>query len=64
MTGLSIGTGPGRAGPEMEDPTPPEFGSLEEELRFWKEQAARNQQRFVLVSFYWKEPGFMLFVLY
>ncbi|XP_075871860.1 nuclear distribution protein nudE homolog 1 [Nelusetta ayraudi] len=28
----------------MEDPAPPEFGSLEEELKYWKEQAARHQQ--------------------
>uniref|UniRef100_A0A3P8TT56 NudE neurodevelopment protein 1 n=1 Tax=Amphiprion percula TaxID=161767 RepID=A0A3P8TT56_AMPPE len=28
----------------MGDPEPPEFGSLEEELEYWKEQAARHQQ--------------------
>lgn len=28
----------------MGDPEPPEFGSLEEELEHWKEQAARHQQ--------------------
>ncbi|XP_073351439.1 nuclear distribution protein nudE homolog 1 [Pagrus major] len=28
----------------MGDPEPPEFGSLEEELQYWKEQAARHQQ--------------------
>ncbi|KAG8006551.1 Nuclear distribution protein nudE-like protein 1 [Nibea albiflora] len=28
----------------MGDPDPPEFGSLEEELEYWKEQAARHQQ--------------------
>ncbi|AWP19464.1 putative nuclear distribution protein nudE -like 1-like [Scophthalmus maximus] len=28
----------------MEDPEPPEFGSLQEELQHWKEQAARHQQ--------------------
>ncbi|KAM7371500.1 hypothetical protein PAMP_008735 [Pampus punctatissimus] len=28
----------------MGDPEPPEFGSLEEELDYWKEQAARHQQ--------------------
>lgn len=28
----------------MEDPEPPEFGSLEEELEYWKEQAVRHQQ--------------------
>ncbi|KAG7219372.1 hypothetical protein INR49_019078 [Caranx melampygus] len=29
---------------EMGDPGPPEFGSLEEELEYWKEQAAKHQQ--------------------
>ncbi|KAM9345815.1 nuclear distribution protein nudE homolog 1 [Symphorus nematophorus] len=28
----------------MGDPEPPKFGSLEEELEYWKEQAARHQQ--------------------
>lgn len=28
----------------MGDPEPPEFGSLEEELEYWREQAARHQQ--------------------
>ncbi|KAA8585545.1 hypothetical protein FQN60_004239 [Etheostoma spectabile] len=28
----------------MGDPEPPEFGSLEEELEYWKEQAAKHQQ--------------------
>nr|XP_033501564.1 nuclear distribution protein nudE homolog 1 [Epinephelus lanceolatus] len=28
----------------MGDPEPPEFGSLDEELDYWKEQAARHQQ--------------------
>uniref|UniRef100_A0A671X4A2 NudE neurodevelopment protein 1 n=1 Tax=Sparus aurata TaxID=8175 RepID=A0A671X4A2_SPAAU len=28
----------------MGDPEPPEFGSLEEELEYWKEQAAQHQQ--------------------
>lgn len=28
----------------MGDPEPPEFGSLEEQLEYWKEQAARHQQ--------------------
>nr|XP_046270859.1 nuclear distribution protein nudE homolog 1-like isoform X2 [Scatophagus argus] len=28
----------------MGDPEPPEFGSLEEELEYWKEQAAMHQQ--------------------
>ncbi|XP_060946195.1 nuclear distribution protein nudE homolog 1-like [Limanda limanda] len=28
----------------MGDPEPPEFGSLEEELEYWKEQAVRHQQ--------------------
>ncbi|XP_068433898.1 nuclear distribution protein nudE homolog 1-like isoform X2 [Clinocottus analis] len=28
----------------MGDPEPPEFGSLEEELEYWKDQAARQQQ--------------------
>ncbi|XP_042361308.1 nuclear distribution protein nudE homolog 1 [Plectropomus leopardus] len=28
----------------MGDPEPPEFGSLDEELEYWKEQAARHQQ--------------------
>ncbi|XP_026181879.1 nuclear distribution protein nudE homolog 1-like [Mastacembelus armatus] len=32
------------AGLEMGDPQPPEFGSLEKELDYWKEQAARHQQ--------------------
>ncbi len=31
----------------MGDPEPPEFGSLEDELEYWKEQAARHQQRCV-----------------
>ncbi|KAF0033215.1 hypothetical protein F2P81_015505 [Scophthalmus maximus] len=31
-------------GLHMEDPEPPEFGSLQEELQHWKEQAARHQQ--------------------
>ncbi|XP_075941308.1 nuclear distribution protein nudE homolog 1 isoform X2 [Anarhichas minor] len=29
---------------EMGDPEPPGFGSLEEELQYWKDQAARQQQ--------------------
>uniref|UniRef100_A0A3Q3XDQ7 NUDE domain-containing protein n=1 Tax=Mola mola TaxID=94237 RepID=A0A3Q3XDQ7_MOLML len=29
----------------MGDPEPPEFGSVREELEYWKEQAARHQQR-------------------
>ncbi|XP_068581696.1 nuclear distribution protein nudE homolog 1-A-like isoform X2 [Cebidichthys violaceus] len=29
---------------EMGDPEPPQFGSLEEELQHWKDQAARQQQ--------------------
>ncbi|KAF7655839.1 hypothetical protein LDENG_00049340, partial [Lucifuga dentata] len=28
----------------MEDPEPPQFGSLEEELQYWKDQASRHQQ--------------------
>ncbi|XP_034567022.1 nuclear distribution protein nudE homolog 1-B-like [Notolabrus celidotus] len=28
----------------MGDPEPPEFGSLEEELEYWRDQAARHQQ--------------------
>ncbi|CAK6978099.1 nuclear distribution protein nudE homolog 1-A-like isoform X2 [Scomber scombrus] len=28
----------------MGDPEPPEFGSVEEELQYWKEQAAKHQQ--------------------
>ncbi|XP_041672767.1 nuclear distribution protein nudE homolog 1-A-like isoform X2 [Cheilinus undulatus] len=28
----------------MGDPEPPEFGSIEEELEYWREQAARHQQ--------------------
>uniref|UniRef100_A0A3B4WX40 NudE neurodevelopment protein 1 n=1 Tax=Seriola lalandi dorsalis TaxID=1841481 RepID=A0A3B4WX40_SERLL len=28
----------------MGDPEPPEFGSLKEELEYWKEQAAKHQQ--------------------
>ncbi|KAM6966761.1 nuclear distribution protein nudE homolog 1-A-like isoform 1-T2 [Tautogolabrus adspersus] len=28
----------------MGDPEPPEFGSLEEELEYWREQAAKHQQ--------------------
>ncbi|XP_071321950.1 nuclear distribution protein nudE homolog 1-like isoform X2 [Trachinotus anak] len=28
----------------MGDPEPPEFGSLQEELEYWKDQAARHQQ--------------------
>ncbi|KAM6913447.1 nuclear distribution protein nudE homolog 1-A-like [Lycodopsis pacificus] len=28
----------------MGDPEPPEFGSLEEELQYWKDQSARQQQ--------------------
>ncbi|XP_069021555.1 nuclear distribution protein nudE homolog 1-like [Embiotoca jacksoni] len=34
----------GEPGLEMGDLQPPEFGSLEEELEYWKEQAARHQQ--------------------
>lgn len=30
----------------MEDVNRPGFGSLEEELEYWKDQAARNKQRF------------------
>lgn len=36
----------------MGDPEPPEFGSLEEELEYWKEQAARHQQRCATSSVY------------
>lgn len=32
-------------GLEMEEADGPGFGSPEEELRFWKDQAARNKQR-------------------
>lgn len=30
----------------MEDAEGPGFGSLEDELEYWKDQAARNKQRF------------------
>lgn len=33
---------------EMGDQDPAEFGSLEEEVKYWKEQAATHQQRWAL----------------
>lgn len=38
------------AGLDMGDQEPPEFGSLVEELKYWKEQAAAHQQRCVVFT--------------